>query len=59
MMAIIARGQARLTAMGHGLRPVGSWSTPFRPATLMARGYTTAFAVWFGGLVLLLAFFRH
>ncbi len=59
MMVIIARGQGRLTAMGRDLRPVGSWSTPFRPARLMARGYTPAFAVWFGGLILLLVFFRR
>ena len=59
MMVIITRGQGRLTAMGRDLRPVGSWSTPFRPARLMARGYTPAFAVWFGGLILLLVFFRR
>jgi len=59
MMAIIARGQGRITAMGRDLRPAGSWSTPFRPARLMARGFTPAFAVWFGGLILLLVFFRN
>ena len=52
-------GERRLTAMGRDLRPVGSWSTPFRPARLMPRGFVPRFAAWFGGLVLLLVFFRY
>ena len=54
----LIRGGRRLAAMGRDLRPVGSWSTPFRPARLMAPGFAP-FAVWFGGLVLLLVFFRR
>jgi hypothetical protein len=48
--------QRRVTAMGRDLRPVGSWTTPFRPASLMEPGLAPA-TVWFGGLVLLLTFF--
>jgi len=58
MMAVIIRGWGRLAAMGRDLRPIGSWSGPFRPARLMMPGYLTWFAVWFGGLILLLVFFR-
>ena len=50
--------QRRLTAMSRGLRPAGSWSTPFRPARLLLRGGLTWFGIWFGGLILLLVFFR-
>jgi hypothetical protein len=56
MMVIIVRGQIRLIAMGRDLRPVGSWSTPFRPARLMMPGYTIWFALWFGGLMLLVIY---
>ncbi|MCL5006307.1 MAG: hypothetical protein M1404_07200 [Acidobacteria bacterium] len=59
MAVTIVRGERRLTAMGRDLLPVGSWSTPFRPARLMAPGFAVAFGVWFGGLILLLVFFRH
>jgi len=51
------REQRRVASMGRGLRPVGSWATPFRPAKPMM-GLTPWFAVWFGGLVMLLVFFR-
>ena len=59
MMAIVMRSWGRLAALGRDLRPIGSWSGPFRPARLMMPGYTTWFALWFGGLVLLLVFFRR
>lgn len=52
----LIREQRRVTSMGRDLRPVGSWSTPFRPARLMEPGFAPA-AVWFGGLVLLIVFF--
>ena len=55
-MLTLVREQRRVTSMGRGLRPVGSWSTPFRPASLMEPGFAPA-AVWFGGLVLLIVFF--
>jgi hypothetical protein len=47
--------------MGRDLRPAGSWSGPFRPASLILPGVFghPYFAVWFGGLVLLLVFFRR
>ncbi|HUZ46579.1 MAG TPA: hypothetical protein VMW54_08065 [Terriglobia bacterium] len=59
MVVSIIRGGRRLTEMGRDLLPVGSWSTPFRPARLMAPGFAVAFGVWFGGLILLLVFFHH
>jgi hypothetical protein len=52
----LIREKRRVTSMGRGLRPVGSWSTPFRPASLVEPGFAPA-AVWFGGLVLLIVFF--
>ena len=59
LVGIQIRGSGRLAAMGHDLRPAGSWSGPFRPARLMMPGFSPWFAVWFGGLVLLLVFFRR
>jgi hypothetical protein len=56
-MSIALREQRRVAAMGRSLRPVGSWATPFRPAQPLM-GVTPWFATWFGGLVLLLVFFR-
>jgi hypothetical protein len=60
LVGILIRGSGRLAAMGHDLRPAGSWSGPFRRGTLMMPGISTwLFAAWFGGLVLLIVFFRH
>ena len=59
MTVVIIRGWGRVAAMGRDLRPIGSWSGPFRPARLMMPGYLTWFTVWFGGLVLLMVFFRR
>jgi hypothetical protein len=59
MTVVIIRGWGRVAAMGRDLRPIGSWSGPFRPARLMMPGYLTWFGVWFGGMVLLLVFFRR
>jgi hypothetical protein len=53
-ITLIRRSQ-RLTSMGHNLRPVGSWSTPFRSAKMMAPNLTL-FIAWFGGLVTLIIF---
>jgi hypothetical protein len=58
LAAVLIRGQMRLTAMGRDLRPAGSWSTPFRPARLMLPGGLIWFAIWFGGLMLLLILFH-
>jgi hypothetical protein len=57
LVVIITREGRRLTGMGRGLRPIGSWSTPFRPARLSTPDIVP-FAAWFAGLVLLLIFFR-
>ncbi len=59
-MGIMIRGSGRLAAMGRNLRPAGSWSSPFRQATLTMPSISTwLFGAWFGGLVLLLVFFRR
>ena len=52
------REQQRVTAMGRDLRQVSSWATPFRHGRLTESGIVSV-AVWFGGLVLLLVFFRR
>ena len=59
MAVFLIHGERRLAAMGRDLLPPGSWSTPFRRSTVMPPGYRKWFAVWFGGLILLLVFFRH
>ena len=60
MLVVIIRDWGCLTAMGRDLRPVGSWSGPFRGIKwIQPPGYWVWFGVWFGGLVLLLAFFPH
>jgi len=59
-VGIMIRGSGHLAAMGRDLRPVGSWSGPFRRATLTMPGISPwLFGAWFGGLVLLLVFFRR
>ena len=59
MTGVIFRGEGRLTAMGRDLRPVGSWSGPFRGVKWMPASGLAWFTVWFGGMVLLLVFFRR
>ena len=60
LVGILIRGSGRLAAMGRDLRPAGSWSGPFRRATLMMPGVSPwLFGAWFGGLVLLIVFFRR
>jgi hypothetical protein len=59
-VGIMIRGSGRLAAMGRDLRPAGSWSGPFRRGTLIMPGISPwLFGAWFGGLVLLLVFFRR
>ena len=53
----LVRDERRVVAMGRDLRPASSWSTPFRPAWQMQPALAP-FAVWFGGLILLLVFLR-
>ncbi len=60
MVGIQIRGSGRLAAMGRDLRPAGSWSGPFRRASLMMPGISPwLFVTWFGGLVLLIVFSRR
>jgi hypothetical protein len=59
MTGVIFRGEGRLTAMGRDLRPVGSWSGAFRGVKWMPASGLAWFTVWFGGMVLLLVFFRR
>jgi hypothetical protein len=58
LVDVLVRGQRRLTTMGCNSvrRAVGP--RPSRPARLMLHGGLAWFAVWFGGLVLLLILFR-
>jgi hypothetical protein len=59
MMAVLIRGWARIEAMGRDLRPVGSFQSPYRPASLFLRGGLTWGIAYCAGLVALLVFFRH
>ncbi|HTT64196.1 MAG TPA: hypothetical protein VMG35_20230 [Bryobacteraceae bacterium] len=54
-MWLLIPGYGRLLAMGRDLRPVGSWSGPFRPARLMPRGGLTWGISYSAGLAILLA----
>jgi hypothetical protein len=58
MAVLLIRGRRRLVAMGRDLRPLGSWSGPFRGAQMMAKGGWVWSAVYAGGILLLLAYFR-
>jgi len=58
MVVFLIQGQRRLDTMGRDLLPPGSWSTPFRRARIISPRFVACFAVWFGGLVLLLVFLR-
>jgi hypothetical protein len=51
LVSLLIRGGTRLAALGRGLRPAGSWSTPFRPARTMLPGYLAWFGIWFGGII--------
>lgn len=53
LVASLVVGLRRVTAMGSGLRPAASWSTPFRRARLMPRGWMAFFWAWFAGLAFL------
>jgi hypothetical protein len=55
LVVSLLRGERRLTLMGRGLRPAGSWSTPFRTAEVVPRSLAVLFFAWFGGLILLIA----
>jgi hypothetical protein len=60
LMAIQTRDRGRLTEMGRNLRPMGSWSGPFRRATLMMPGISPwSYGAFCAGLFLLLVFFRQ
>lgn len=59
MMGVVIRGSGRLATMGRELRPAVSWSGSSSPARLMMPGFSRWSAIWFGGLVLLLVFFRR
>jgi len=51
MLSVLIQGSVRLVALGRDLLPIGSWSSPFRPAKLMS----TAWLSWCLGYVLGLA----
>jgi hypothetical protein len=57
LIAVII-GQKRVIDAGRSLRPPGSWTPPFGRAAVMSRAGMTWFAIWFGGILLLLILFR-
>jgi hypothetical protein len=56
LMIVVFRGQRRMAAMGRGLRPPGSWATPFRRAALMSHPFLVWFTVWFGGILVFILY---
>lgn len=58
-MTLVFRGTARLTDMGRDLRPVGSFQSPYRPASLFLQGGLTWSVVYCGGLGALLLYFSR
>jgi hypothetical protein len=59
-MVEMFRGQRQLGKMSHELRPAGSWRSPFGRLSWvgMSRAFLIWFAIWFGG-ILLLIFYPH
>lgn len=55
----LVQGERRLATLSRNLLPVGSWSTRVRQARVLPPVFAIWFAAWFGGLVLLLVFFRR
>jgi len=53
MLAVLIQGSRRLVALGRDLQPIGSWSGPFGPATLLLPGWLMWSVVYVGGLLLL------
>lgn len=54
MALTIIRGQQQIDAQVRGLRPCGSWATPFRRTPVFATGGLVWFGFWFGGIVAIL-----
>jgi hypothetical protein len=59
-MVVMFRGTRQTKAMVRDLRPAGSWKTPFGRSSGwgMSRGFLIWFAIWFGGILVLL-FWPH
>ncbi|MCX6620180.1 MAG: hypothetical protein NTY38_03715 [Acidobacteria bacterium] len=55
MMAVIIRGTGRLNAMSAGLRPMGSWKSPFLK---QPRSYLVWISLYCACLIALLLYFR-
>lgn len=51
----ILLGQRRIDAQVYGLRPAGSWATPFRRTPLFSTAGLVWFACWMGGYAAVLA----
>jgi hypothetical protein len=58
MMVILFRGMTRIAAMGRDLRPVGSFQSPFRPASLFLHGGLTWSIAYCAGLAALIIYFQ-
>jgi hypothetical protein len=59
MMVILFRGMARSAAMGRDLPPVGSFQSPFRPASLFLRGGLPWSIAYCAGLGALIIYFQN
>jgi len=58
LLTVVVARQKRVLEMGRTLRPAGSWTPAFGRATWMSRSGLGWFTVWFGGMMLLMFFFR-
>ena len=59
MVTFLIQRSGKLAMLGRDLLPVGSWSGPFQPATMMLRGGLTWGIAYCAGLVVLFVIFWH
>ena len=56
LLTTVFQGQRQMARMGRGLRPGGSWATLFRAASATNRPVLIWFAVWFGVILVFIAY---
>ncbi|MCC6586684.1 MAG: hypothetical protein IT168_08195 [Bryobacterales bacterium] len=59
LISSLTRGAQRIKDLGHGLRPPGSWATPFKPARATIPGGLAWGVLYCLGLVAILVVFRR
>lgn len=59
LIGALTRSSQRIKDLGQGLRPPGSWATPFQPARATIPGGLTWGVLYCAGLVAILVAFRH